>query len=280
MTRLQHARTTIAEHSEHNLPEWQHYLSGASLPEVNAAEPELSNWRKDGQEFASQTIEKIHTHQYLNASNPATRARLCSSSGPRTSQWLTTIPTEPLLRLPDELFRCAMARRAGLPVTALPQECEGCHRILDEFGHHRNACSHTARLHARHKTINNIWCQILREAGVNIRTTGHNRNTERYLRHTHLRTNTIDNRRMDIITPGLNGVFGGIPFLLDGTCISPLSGSGNAVNGAANTDGTILIAADRRNRTRDYPDVEASSFAQLRCLGWKLLADSAFIVIC
>ena len=72
---------------------------------------------------------------------------------------------------------------------------------------------------------------------------------------------------MDIVTPGLHGVYRGLPLFLDATCVSALDRNGNARAGAAARDGALLQAAERRNRRVDYPDVEASPQAQLLCLG-------------
>ena len=72
---------------------------------------------------------------------------------------------------------------------------------------------------------------------------------------------------MDLVTPGLPGVFGGAPLFLDATCVSPLTGDGRPKPRAANVDGAAVAEAGRKNREEDYPDVEGSPHACLLSLG-------------
>ena len=119
--------------------------------------------------------------------------------------------------MPDPIFRCCILHRLGLPLDPSGGICEGCNTDLDVYGYHRETCSRTSRLHDRHKAMIDVWKQVLREAGARIRTTGRNRNIERYLRNTHLDVAGTDGRRMDIVVGGLEGVYGGAPLFLDVT---------------------------------------------------------------
>ena len=74
-------------------------------------------------------------------------------------------------------------------------------------------------------------------------------------------------RRMDIITPGIDGVYGGSPLFMDVTIISPIHGTGLPMPRSADHDGAANDRAETRNREADYPDVEASPHAQLLSLG-------------
>ena len=163
------------------------------------------------------------------------------------------MPTEESLRMDDPTFRCAMARRLGLPIAAETDYCEGCGRALDEFGFHRTTCMRSGRVQCRHKFIVQAWRRVFREFGVNIP----DRNVARFLRDTHIRRSESDGRRMDLVTPGIPGVMGGIPLFMDATCVSPVHGDGSPMPRAAQEDGAAVADAARKNRESDCPDVEA-----------------------
>ena len=119
------------------------------------------------------------------------------------------------------------------------------------------------RIQTRHKPLIRIWRRIFTEAGAHIP----DRNVERPLNTTHIRRHEQDTRRMDLITPGIAGVYGGNPFFMDVTCVSPLHGTGEPMPRAHTEDGAATLEAARCNRQRDYPDVESSPHAQLLSLG-------------
>ena len=156
-----------------------------------------------------------------------------------------------------------MLRRLGLPVLAVRAHCEGCGKELDAQGLHRTTCMRTGRVHARHKVLVTTWRRVIREAGHSIP----DRNVERFMCTTHIRRSPDDARRMDLVTPGLPGVFGGAPLFMDATCVSPVSGEGRPKPKAADEDGAAVREAERKNREEDYPDVEASPHACLLSLG-------------
>ena len=172
-------------------------------------------------------------------------------------------PTETSLQLDSAVFRCAVLRRLGLPVAAFRAPCEGCGRELDAEGFHRTTCMRTGRVHARHKVLVTTWRRVFREAGHNIP----DRNVEHLMCTTHIRRSADDARRMDLVTPGLPGVFGGAPLFMDATCVSPLTGEGRPKPRAAGEDGAAVAEAERKNREEDHPDVEASPHACLLSLG-------------
>ena len=77
------------------------------------------------------------------------------------------------------------------------------------------------------------------------------RNVERTLNITHINRGPNDLRRMDIITSGLSGVFGGKPLFIDATLVSPIKGNGEPISRASDSDGIALSNADKKNRTID-----------------------------
>ena len=173
------------------------------------------------------------------------------------------MPTEKALKLDDCVMRCAVLRRLGLPVIADGCECAACGRPSDSRGFHRTTCMRTGLVHARHRLLIQTWRRVFREAKSPIP----DRNVERLMGATHIRRSLDDRRRMDLIASGIPGVFGGQPLFMDATCVSPVHGTGEPMPRAADNDGAAVDAADRKNREVDYPDVEASSVAQLLCLG-------------
>jgi hypothetical protein len=188
------------------------------------------------------------------------RARLRSCAGDHSGEWLVAMPVTPALRFSNEEFHTAFRRRLGLGLGADAGTCEGCRRALDIHGHHRSACPRTARLHARHRYMVSAWRQVLQEAGGHIPA----RNVERLMRDTHLPIGPSDNRRMDLVVPGLS-VARGVPLFCDITCVSPITGSGLARPGATTIDGAMLRNAREENSTT-YPEVDESGLGRLYCL--------------
>ena len=121
----------------------------------------------------------------------------------------------------------------------------------------------TGRVQTRSKPSIAIWKRVFREAGINISRA----NTERMLCSTHIRRSPEDARRMDLICPGIDGVFAGAPLFMDVTIVSPLRGTGIPMPNAATCDGAAVAKAAKDCAVKDYPDVEASSQAQLLSLG-------------
>ena len=154
-----------------------------------------------------------------------------------------------------------MRRRLGLAIGGEAGICEGCGRQLDAHGHHRAACTRTGRNHARHRSILAAWRQVFQEAGGQVP----DRNVERMLRNTHVPVRADDNRRMDLVVPGL-AVARGLPLFCDATCVTVISGNGMARSGATTRSGAILARAHDDNATT-YPEVEASGMGRLCCLG-------------
>ena len=121
----------------------------------------------------------------------------------------------------------------------------------------------TGRVQVRHKPLIHVWRRVFREAGIHIPE----RNIERVLHTTHIRRGDADMRRMDLISPGIDGIYGGCPIFMDVTIVSPLHGTGIPMPHSRNINGAAVQRATDRNRNVDYPDVEASPLAQLLSLG-------------
>ena len=75
---------------------------------------------------------------------------------------------------------------------------------------------------------------------------------------------STDQRRLDLIVPGLN-IYEGFPLFCDATILSPLSGSGFARPGTSNKGGALFAAAERKN-SQDYIEVTSSGLGKLLCL--------------
>ena len=212
-----------------NIPSWEQVLQGTAVAPRGDADEERDpgEWRRQGwQRFACAKLEEKARDELLRAASPGLRACMRSGAGPNTSRWLTAIPQEADLRLPDNVFRFVCLRRIGLPVNPAADACEGCGAVLDRHGHHRTTCMRTGRVHARRRALLQAWIRVLREAGVTVRTSGRNRHVERLMRNTHIHRAGGDARRMDIVLPGMDGVFGGAPLFIDATCISLVRGDG------------------------------------------------------
>ena len=194
--------------------------------------------------------------------SPSEKIILRSCAGPHNATWLTVIPHSPDLQFDDAEFRCALRRRLHLPVNLLDDKCLACRAQLDPYGFHVTTCMRTGLVHARHKCLVQCWRTVCKEAGVNIP----DRNVERLIRDTHLRHSANDGRRLDLITPGVGGIFSGKPLFIDVTCISPVTGRGVPKPRAANVDDAAAADKDRVTRERDYPDIERSDAAQLLSL--------------
>ena len=74
-----------------------------------------------------------------------------------------------------------------------------------------------------------------------------------------------DQRRLDLIVPGLN-VYEGLPLFCDATIVSSLTGCGRARPGTSNRGGRLLEDAERDNN-RIYWEVVSTGLGKLLCLG-------------
>ena len=92
------------------------------------------------------------------------------------------------------------------------------------------------------------------------------RNVERLLRDCNVPVATGPQRRLDLVVTGL-GVARGLPLLCDVTCVSPVTGAGEARGGSLTIDGGAVQSAARRCHHVDYPEVARSQAARLYCLG-------------
>jgi hypothetical protein len=248
-------------------PSWQELYEGARPTQPNDEDRDPGEWAHGWQYHASNALEQHEHNSLLNALRGRAQARplpgparLRSCGGPFASVWLTAAPTSDSLRLSTTELQCALRRRLGLPVSAVAERCEGCSRQLDAYGHHRMACTRTGRLHARHKGLLAAWRQVFVEAGGSVPR----RNVERLLRHTHVPTPPGDQRRLDLIVPGL-GIERGLPLFCDVTCVTPISCNGAARPGCLTIDGGALRSAQRTN-DNTYPEVNASGLGRLCCL--------------
>ena len=85
------------------------------------------------------------------------------------------------------------------------------------------------------------------------------------LRSTWVRVPEWDNRRLDLVVPGLN-VERGMPLFCDVTIVSPISRLSAARPGTSNRGGSLLELAETNNNDT-YDVVFQSRLASLKCLG-------------
>ena len=156
------------------------------------------------------------------------------------------------LRFADTDLQFAVRRRLGVAA---------CFEGPDPHGHCRLATSLGGGLHARHSTLIAAWRQVFVEAGGQVPK----RNVERMLRSTWVRVPEWDNRRLDLVVPGLN-VEGGMPLFCDVTIVSPISRSSAARPGTSNLGGSLLERAENGNHDT-YEVVLQNRLACLKCLG-------------
>ncbi len=88
------------------------------------------------------------------------------------------------------------------------------------------------------------------------------------LRRTHVPVPRHDQRRLDLVVPGLN-VARGLPLFCDVTVVSPITHNGHARPGTSNQGGSLLATAERNN-SRDYAPVIESGLGALYCLGFEV----------
>jgi len=105
------------------------------------------------------------------------------------------------------------------------------------------------------------WRQVFVEAGGQVPL----RNIERMLAATHVPVDSQDQRRLDLIVPGLNVSYGR-PLFCDLTIISPITRQGLPRPGTSNYGGRLLEAADQENVT-NYEEVVSSGLGALYSLG-------------
>jgi len=251
----------------HNRPTWRGLYDGARPAQPSEDERDVGEWAHGWQYHASKALEQTEYNSVLGALRGRTAigplpgpARLRSCAGPFASVWLTAAPTSDALQLSNDEMMCTMRRRLGLPIEGLAERCEGCRAPLDPYGHHRLACTRTGRLHARHRGLVAAWRQVFAEAGGQVPR----RNVERLLSNTHVPTPPGDQRRLDLVVPGL-GIERGLPLFCDVTCVTPVSANGTARSGCLTIDGGALRGAQRTNDAT-YPEVERSGLGRLCCL--------------
>ena len=217
-----------------NRPTWRALVAGTQAPAEDRAALDPGEFPHGWQRSASSALEHTEHRSLLRALAGTSqwgplpgRARLRSCGGPSAAAWMTAVPATQATALSNEEFLCSMRRRLGLGVVPEQCACEGCGREVDLHGHHRAACGRTGRVHARHTSQVAAWRQVFVEAGGFIPR----RNVERLLRNTHVPTPSGDNRRFDLVVPGLS-IARGLPLSCDVTCVAPLTGRGYARPGA------------------------------------------------
>ena len=88
------------------------------------------------------------------------------------------------------------------------------------------------------------WKQVFVEAGGRVP----DRNVERLLRNTNVPIPPDDQRRLDIVVPGLNA-HRGLPLFCDVTVVTPLTGTGEPRPGTSDAGVRLLEQAETENNT-------------------------------
>ena len=172
--------------------------------------------------------------------------------GSLSAVWLTVSPTTPSLQISNKHLQCAMRRRLGIAVHFEGEDLHGHRCFTTNLG---------GRLNGRHNTVVAAWRQVLVEAGGSVP----DRNVERMLRMTNVPVPPGDERRLDLIVPGLN-VHRGLPLFIDVTVVTPLSATGAPRPGTSNQGGRLLVQAQDDN-DGDYHEVLESGLGSLLSLG-------------
>ena len=268
LDRLDLARQSLLE-AGLELPSWLDLSNGAVPQAPLRRDPEEhadpGEWAHGWQFFTSSALQTQRRQALTAAAGRADKARLRSCRGRNSSRWLTAVPYQEALVLSNPVFQCLLRRRLGLSITADSEQCEArtCRTPLDAEGHHRAACMRTGRVHGRHSACIAPWRQVLHEAGYRTRA-------ERLLRDTHVPTDPLDQRRMDIVAaPGSRAVGArrGVPLFLDVTVVAVHARNGVPHAAAVHNEGGALSQAVARKRRR-YQDVVqhgGSSFVVLGC---------------
>ena len=85
------------------------------------------------------------------------------------------------------------------------------------------------------------------------------------LRNTHVPVPADDNRRIDLLVPGLNAA-SGLPLFCDVTVVSPITKLGGPRGGTSNQGGALLVSEAKKNDAT-YTPVTNSGLGVVHCLG-------------
>ena len=199
-----------------DMPTWSAARSGIVPPSLETDHDLDGEWVYGWQFHASNAIElqeRINLKFRFafpswrrNAIAPG-KARFESASGAFSSSWLTICPITEVLEMSNANFRCAVRRRLGLVVN-FENDLHGHKRLCTNLG---------GRMNTRHTLLCNAWRQVFIEAGGQVP----DRNMERMLRTTNIPLLSNDNRRLDLIVPGLS-VHQSLPLFCDVTIVTPV----------------------------------------------------------
>ena len=218
------------------VPSW-YDLSFPRVVELMELEP---NQPKFGwQQQASRLLEKkFVADQLWPRWDNSQRALMRSQHGPLASAALTALPTSRATRIDAQPFRLLLCRRLHLPLPLSHRTCR-CGRLLDQFGHHRAACSEAGVLGRRGFPLERAAAQICREGGARV-------TSNMFVRDMDLAAfDALDNRRLEVVADWLT-LWRGAQLAIDTTMVSPLRRDGTARPRAANHDGAAL--EDARSR--------------------------------
>ena len=217
------------------VPSW-HDLSLSRAVEIMELEP---NQPKFGwQQQASRLLENQFVEDQLWPRwDNSQRALMRSQHGPLASAAFTALPTSRATRIDPQPFRLLLCRRLHLPLPLSHRTCR-CGRQLDQFGHHRAACSEAGVLGRRGFPLERAAAQICREGGAWVTTNMFVRDMDL------VAFDALDNRRLEVVADGLT-LWRGAQLALDTTMVSPLRRDGTARPRAAARLWKTLAAGKR-----------------------------------
>ena len=132
---------------------------------------------------------------------------------------------------------------------------ESVHAVLDPLGDHRAACANSGALASRALPLERAVARVCQEAGARVA-----RNMR--LADMNLPVPVADARRIEIVCNGLP-LWHGAQLVVDTTCVSPVTRSGEPRTGADSQPGLALQLATRRKRRETYPELSRSPRCRL-----------------
>lgn len=142
-------------------------------PASNLIHHYLENQAPDKlQHQLTQLSDKTILKQRLDSASLPDRARLLSASAEYAHAWLTCIPTDDSLFLPDHYYSVAIRFLLGLPPDdLLPDKCTCGASIKNDHSHFLSCFHLRSAIIQRHNRISNVTIQAARQCGVIVQPT-------------------------------------------------------------------------------------------------------------
>lgn len=236
------AAADVVQQEGFEVPAWPEFCD----PDFRAPQPtghEPGEWRH-GWQYHACAARDTHfaAHVHLPSLSPDLQGLRASQRGPCASRHFTALPTTPEAVFTPEQFRTLVLVRLHRPLHLDGRRCR-CGAMLDQYGHHRSACSTAGLLGHRGAPAEVCTARICREAGARVRE-------GELLRDLNVAVPPGDTRKIEVIANGLT-LWGGRQLAIDTTVVSALNGRGQARSRAP---GKALERA-RKAKERRYPEL-------------------------